>query len=121
VKLISRVLTAVGGAAVMAGAGSGVADAQIPPPEPTLNVAAVSVGTTTFAAVVNAPPDHVCKSEPAGPPVGPADDYGQAIVNDAGIAAFTIGAPSVDQVRITCGPQFSEFVRTGVAPVFGSS
>lgn len=117
---------AAGAATVcLAAGGAGVAAAEsphgIPPPAPTLNVMAVSVGTTAYAAVLNAEPDHVCKSEPAGVPVGEADQYGQAIVGPYGLAAFTIAEPAAGDVRITCGPQFSEFTRTGTAPLFPMS
>lgn len=121
----ARLLTAGAAMVCLAASGAGVAAAEnthgIPPPAPTLNVTAVSVGTTSYAAVLNAEPNHVCRSEPAGVPVGAADQYGQAIVGPYGLAAFTITGPPAGDVRITCGPQFSEFNHTGSAPLFTMS
>lgn len=120
-NITARVLTAAAATVGLAASGTGIASAadepKIPPPAPTLSVMAVSVGTNIYAAVLNAEPNHVCKSEPTGVPIGATDDYGQAIVGPLGLAAFTIPASGGDTVTITCGPQFSEFTRTGTARV----
>lgn len=120
----ARTLVAVAVAACFAVGGTGIAtaadDPKIPPPAPVLTVMAASVGANTYAAVVDAVPNHVCKSDPAGVPVGAIDDYGQAIVGPLGLAAFTIPRSGDGAVTITCGPQFSEFSQTGTGSVIGA-
>ncbi|MFD4369912.1 hypothetical protein [Rhodococcus sp. NPDC058521] len=115
--------TLITGAAMMglAAIGTGTASAdepQIPPPEPTLTVFAASLGADTYSAVVGVEPDYVCKSDPAGTPIGAADDYGQALVGPIGLAGFSAPRTDRDTVGITCGPQFSEWSDTGTGTVF---
>lgn len=86
-------------------------------PEPDLDVVAVAVGGTTYAAAVGATPGHVCRSAPEGPPIGATDEYGQAIVNTVGIAAVQLPGSRADRVMIACGPQHGGFTHRGTANV----
>lgn len=119
---VARTLTVGAAVACLAGTGAGTAAAvdepNIPPPAPTLTVLAASLGASTFSAVVDAEPNHVCKNDPVGAPIGATDDYGQAIVWPIGLAAFSAPRTDRSEVSITCGPQFSEWSHTGTAQVF---
>lgn len=122
-KNIARFTLASTAAACLAiaGASSASAEPEIPDPEPTLNVFAFNLGITKFAAVTNAEPGYVCKSEPEGTPFGDSDEYGQAIVSNAGFAAFMIDEDPVYEVTITCGPPHSHWTDEGTAPVIALS
>jgi hypothetical protein len=114
---VARLVGVPAAAAVLTVSGAGAAAADDVPLAGTLNVVAVGVETAIFAAVTDSTPGYVCKSEPAGTPVGQADEYGQALVDDTGFAAFTISGSAADEVTITCGPRYSEWTEDGTAAV----
>ncbi|MCW4352428.1 hypothetical protein ONR57_03830 [Hoyosella sp. YIM 151337] len=116
-KLAKRAAAICAATATFAVAGAGAAAAE--PDEwellDVLDVYAVTAGPFTAVAVTNAEPGYVCISDPAGTPIGPADEYGQAIVDGFGIAALTVPESGGAPITIICGPRYSEWVLTGTA------
>ncbi|MBB3039748.1 hypothetical protein [Hoyosella altamirensis] len=116
-KLVFRATGACAAAAALALAGTGSAAAEPNDwiQEGTLDVFAVTAGPFTAVAVTNAEPGYVCISDPAGDPIGPADEYGQALVDGNGFAALTVPGTGAASITVICGPRYSEWSNSGTA------